>query len=868
MSRSHLFKEGTLSKCYLWGVLMLCRSAFLGVMTLPAAVAADEIRVEFDIPAQPLVQALRQFAEQTGLQLVYETRLAEGRASAPVHGMAEAREALEDLLSGTRLQFEFLDARTVALSEPRPATYGITSRLSFTAMMLGLLQSVAAPAQSVPSSQDNIETVNVFASMSDSLSIGSKSGQSLRETPKSVSIVTRERLEEQNLTSLSEALMQTNGVTVVNHSASGAASFFYSRGFRVQTVQLDGGAAAFTGNYGINVGQETAAYERVEMLRGVDGMFSGAGAPGGVINLVRKRAKSETAVKVALSAGSWDAYRGEFDATGALTSDGKLRGRAVAAYSERDYIYDLAHSEKTFFYGTLEYDLTPSTLLIAGATYDRRKEDGDFSAGMPRYSNGGDLGLPRETALTVPWARWHLEGQEYFARVEQQLGDSLMLKFNATRIEQETVSRTFVASGLVNPVTLAGPQALTRAADNDTTQDLLDLSLSGSFQLFGGEHRFTLGTDYVKIDAGGQREYRLEGYVYGTPTNPLIDVFNFDGRDYPAPVETLTAYYPALGPTQQGIYGALDLQLAQSLRLSAGGRYGRYRFKQAYQAVDSGVHGTTTWTRYDDEAFIPSVALRWNFANNWTAYASFAETFEVQSHRLQGPPPGTPIEPVTGDGFEVGIKGELFNHLNVAAALYRIKREGQAMVDPAYASTPGQNGSSCCYLAVADVETEGFEAEVSGTITPGWQMFAGYSFYTNEYSGMETLQRGVYVPSGVALTLNRAPKHMLKLWSTWQLPGHYSRWKVNGGVVMYSPTNIDGVLLESPSSTTYVRARATQDTYAVFNASVLFDVNDVWSVGIYGDNIFDKKYYQVLGFAAENNYGNPRTVLLTVRANF
>ncbi|MBL8271404.1 TonB-dependent siderophore receptor [Steroidobacter sp.] len=815
-----------------------------------SAAASTEInfnqRVTFDIPAQPLQSALMQFAAQANVELSASTDLVEGKRAAAVKGVHSMEDALRTLLAGTGLRFMATRDGSVAIVPEVPTTADIAG---------------------------SIETVNVFGTLDNELSVGSKSGQSLRETPKSVTIVTRERIEAQNLTSMAEALEQTTGVTVVSHSPTAVDSFFYSRGFRVQTLQLDGGAPAYTGGLGSFLAPDTAAYERVEMLRGVDGMFTGASQPGGVVNLVRKRAKATPAVSASLSAGSWEAYRGELDLTGPLTDDGRLRGRIVGAYSDKGYFYDRGHSEKTLFFGTAEYDITPSTLLIAGASYERRKEDAFFTQGHPRYFDGTDLKLSRSTAFNPDWAHRYSKNKEVFARLEQKYGSDGVLRLNLTRLDQEGESRTFLALGYLSPITLTGVNASSGASDYQSVQDLMDLSASGTFSLFGGSHRYTVGTDFAKVDAAGQKDYRLYPYLVladPSPDNVPVDVFNFDPASYPEPDATLVAYYPENGQRQNGVYGALELELAAPLRLSLGGRYGKYRYLQIYQPVAAdGTYGAKSRTRYNDSKFIPSVALRWDFAANWSAYASYAETFEVQASRLQGPLPGTPLDPITGAGSELGVKGEVLDFLNTSFAIFSVSRNGQAVLDPFYTAASGADGSRCCYLRQADVKVEGIDVEASGTVLPGWQMFAGYTYATADYKMLSfALPNGQMVPSGVAYALTRAPQHLFKLWTTWQLPGEYSRWTFNAGVRAYSETSATTAAREAPGSTVPVAFRAVQDPYALWNASVQYRINDTWSAGLYGDNLADTKYYQVLGGPTENTYGSPRSFVLTVRGHW
>ncbi|HEY5810429.1 MAG TPA: TonB-dependent receptor, partial [Povalibacter sp.] len=176
----------------------------------------------------------------------------------------------------------------------------------------------------------------------------------------------------------------------------------------------------------------------------------------------------------------------------------------------------------------------------------------------------------------------------------------------------------------------------------------------------------------------------------------------------------------------------------------------------------------------------------------------------------------------------------------------------------------GPGGSSCCFVRQANIISEGFDAEVSGTLAQGWQLFAGYTYNSNEAEDDPTAGYA----SG-AYFLNITPKHMFKLWSTWQLPGRWSRWTVNGGVVAQTENYVTGTALAAPGSTTQVPYLFAQDAYALWNASVQYRLGDNWTVALYGENLTDETYYQVLGSTdRENVYGMPRSYVLKLGARW
>jgi len=800
--------------------------------------AADlQTRHRFEIPAQALDTALLAFSTQAQVQVLMWAGAESEAMSAGARGDMAVEDALTAILENTGFAFQEIDQKTIAI------------------VRQGARPKGAAGDTGTPRPDTYIEELLVFGTLENEVTVGSKSNQSLRELPKSVSTVTRERIEAQNLSSLLEALNQTTGIT--NASYSSVDPFYFSRGFRVQTLQFDGGAPGYTGEFGSFLTPDTAEYERIEMLRGVDGIYSGAGEPGGVINLVRKRAKAEPSARFDFSVGRWNFVRGEGDVTGPLTADGRLRGRVVGAYEDKDYFYDRGESSKTLFFATVDYDLTASTLLIAGTSYENRKEDAYFIQGFPRYADGVDLKAPRSMAFNPDWAHFYFVTKEAFLRAEQKYGTDGTLKLNVTRLSQNSRDRQVIATGAVDPATLLGTRAGSRASDHGSEQDLLDLSANGSLRLFGRTYRYTVGADYSRLNDDSYKTYDLLGY--SDIDGPLIDVFHFDPAAYPRPTELLTGYYPKFRQEQRGFYGSLESQLAGSLRLTLGGRYGEYSFLQIRQTVaPDGTYSEPLTLRYSDHRFIPSLALNWGFSRHWSAYASYAETFQSQANKRQAPLPGTSLSPVIGDGLELGLKGEIFGVASATLALYRIKRHGEAVADPVYSPGLATDGSSCCYVASGNVVSKGFEAEVSGKVLPGLQLSAGYAFGDTSFDD---------ITASPVYYLGFSPKHQLKVWSTWQLPGSYSGWSVSVGVLAQSSTFVTGTILDENGATQ--PHRFEQGERSIWNASVQRRWGDTWSIGLYGDNLTDKTYYTVLGDTRRNNvYGTPRSYVLMLRGRW
>jgi len=813
----------------------------LALALVSATAFAGEPR-EISIPAGELAPALESLAKESGLLLIFQPSDLRGVWTQGVKGKLSPEEAVAQLISGTSLTLK-VDASGAMLIVPEQNhTSQVASGNLSRVAQVQTYRSEMVGAQA-DAAGNTIETVNVFAAMESEIGVGSKTGQSLRETPKSVTVVTRERIEVQNLTSLKDILNQATGVTVSTYGP--VDNFYYSRGFEVVSVQIDGGAATQM----VRGTPDTAAFERVEVLRGVDGIFTGAGDPGGVINLVRKRGKATPEFSVSLSGARWDNYRGEFDLAGPLWSDGRLRGRIVGAYQEGEHYYDAGDVKREFLFGTAEYDLTPSTLLIAGASYEDRQERGFPVGGLPRHSDGTNIGLPRSTVLASRWNFWDFTTREYFARVEQQLGRSAVLRLNYTKQNQDSPFGANFPTGALDPITLTGPvlRANTSLADYFDDREMLDVSGSGAVTIFGREHQYVLGVDRTEVDGGYSLYRALDENGKAFAARP-IDVFNFDPYAHPRPIGQSFASSGWTKEQQKGVYLAVGLQITDPLKLTLGGRYTEYDYRSAFLG---------DLTRFSEAQFVPSASITYDLDSQWTMYASYGETFRGQAGKLKAPLPGTPLDPMRGVSYELGLKGELLGRFNTAFAVYRVERDGEGMEDLRYPVTPGDFGATCCFVGDVAIEVTGFDAEVSGTVLPGWQVFAGYTYADRQVAG----------PSESLLAVTVTPRQQFKLWTNWQVPW-LDRLTVSSGMTLQSRTFRQAEAVH-PASGELVPATFSQGGYTLWNASLQWRLGDHWSLSLHGDNLLDKTYYSTIGtIAGENYYGTPRSYVLTLRGHW
>ncbi|WP_168197545.1 TonB-dependent siderophore receptor [Brenneria corticis] len=718
-----------------------------------------------------------------------------------------------------------------------------TFRLSTTAMLVsGLLFGADAAFSATVSSTDTpseegnnavtlkgitvwgqAPTEDTASYTAQDVTVASKLPTALKDIPQSVSVVTRQRIEDQNLTTLDDALQQVTGVTVTPNDTE--TSQYRSRGYSLNTT-IDG-VPVYNG-LGGSEQFDLGIYDRVEVLRGPTALLSGSGDPGGVVNVVTKKPRDNFAVSGALSAGSWDNYRSEIDVTGPLNDSGTLRARAVGIWQDRDFFYDKTHQEKKVFYGVVEYDLTPDTTLSLTFADQINNIDAPYS-GLPAYATGELLDVSRSLNPSPDWSWSNTHTQEYVAGLEQRFhnGWTLTGKFRYLN-KDKAYKDTFVSSG-VNPDTYTINYFYNRQYDYEYHRYALDVYAGGPFTLFGREHQALIGynyDDFINEYAGN----RLGG-------SRATDISLFDSsavREY----DVTPTNGSRTRTIQSGFYGQTRLKLLDPLTWVVGGRVSDFsiRSRNLYPSTP------TAWRKGSSASgeVTPYTGLIYELTPQISVYGSFSEIFIPQDDERAD---GSTLDPRQGKQYETGIKGSFYDGaLNASLALFRITDSNRAYEDP---DNPDY------YLAAGKVRSEGWEAEVSGSPLPGWDITAGYAFLHTRYLQDDT-------ESG-SFSLGE-PKHSFKLWNHYRFAGGaLDGLGVGGGLIAVS----------SYSGTRGNSDDRYQGGYALLNAAISYPINKNLTVSLNGENLTDRKYYSsVGGLNTYNTYGTPRNFTLSLRAKF
>jgi outer membrane receptor for ferric coprogen and ferric-rhodotorulic acid len=782
--------------------------------------ASASTPVEVSIPSQPLAQALDALARQTGVELMVAPGLVAGRTAPALQGRYTPREALNRLLAGSGLSAE-IDGTAVTVRRGAQGATGPTT---------------LAPVTVSATAERSAVTEHSGAYTARVVTVG-KGEQALKDIPQSISVVTRQLLDEQHLTSVYDALGSTTGITIQQSPQGG--KYIYSRGFDLTTVQYDG-VPLNRGMYGraSNYNAGMAFYDRVEVLRGAAGLLQGEGNPGGAVNLVRKRPLATDATTVDLRAGSWDRYGAQVDTSKVLNKEGTLRARALIDHEDHHSFVDYVNRRNTTAYGTIEYDITPSTQVNLGISSESLRGRPAMN-GLPRFSNGADLNLPRSTYLGATWNRQETTNRGLYADLTHKFDEDWRLKVTAAHVLEDHDMKYAGSTRAVVPALRQGAVLAARSISDIETSGL-DANLTGGFQAFGRRHEVVSGFNYTRA---------TNDTVYGFRTNfNVFDIYNYNPAiREPSDAEIYSATREARqGKSEQfGIYNALRLQIADPLKLIVGARVSW--FNTTWNTVTTGASPSLSSTESKENAKLnPYAGLVYTLSPQWSAYASYADIFRPQTEQNVR---GELLRPVVGANYELGLKGELMEgRLNTSFAVFSIDQEHRAQED--FNSSPTCRNNYYCYIDTGEVRSQGFDAEISGQVAPRWNVFAGYTFNRTKY---------LKDVSSEGMAFNTyTPKHIFRLWSTYQLSGALENLTLGGGV--------------SAQSFSYRQigdVSARMGGRAVWNAFARYQIDRNWSASVNLNNVFDKTYYSSLAnFVNSNYYGDPRNVMVTVRGTF
>jgi outer membrane receptor for ferric coprogen and ferric-rhodotorulic acid len=746
--------------------------------------------VSLNLPAQPLGQALNALAQQANLQMTFPAALVAGKSAPAVSGSMAVQQALERLLSGSDLEAS-VDGSAV-------------------------LVKAATPAAETSANAKVLSAVVVSGLRANRVSQGATGlAMEIKETPQSISTLETQEMRDFGVADGNKALQLVTGLNVEQYETNRAT--FNARGFEIQLTQVDG--LGMTNSWGTVVGQQdTFLFDKIEVIRGANGLLTGVGNASGTINYVRKRPTNKDGGEIDLKTGAHGMQRLALDYNKVLTEDGKVAGRVVLVHQDKDSYIRSLNDRNTSLYGVVDSQIGSSGVLTLGVTHlDNHQKSPMWGSLTLNYLNGGQAAFDTSASTSQDWTYWNTRSTTVFAEYSHYLDDDWVGKLtvnNRHAVEQTRLLYAYSTTGGLNSDN-TGLVGWPYSSYTTTDGHMVDANLSGTFGLLGRKHELITGLSHSVEKTATD----LYGYDASYLLQPL-PAFPYAGNVYPEP------NWGARTPSSSGsqaltrFYAASRLSLTDKLR----GILGLNVVRLARQG--NAVYGAvTTPTDYPDtRKASPYAGITYDFTPAVLGYASYSEIFQNQDQQAFN---GTYLDPMKGVNHEVGVKVDwLDKRLLTTFAVFGAMQKGLAT----YA---GMNGSQYYYVP-KDVKSKGFEFEATGKVADD----------TRVALGLTRLQ--LTGPDGKDI-YEWVPRTTVKLRADTRVPalpelrlGVATRWQ----------------------SDVYKSGGYHQDAYMVSDVFASYQVSKDLSARLNINNLFNKKY--VGGIAYGAIYGEPRSAYITL----
>lgn len=637
---------------------------------------------------------------------------------------------------------------------------------------------------------------------------------SLADTPQSLTVLDRKTLDTFGFDEINDVLRMTAGVNV--EATETDRTYYNSRGFDIRSFQVDGVGIPFEGLIAGSL--DTALYERIEIVRGANGLLTGTGNPSGTVNYVRKRPTNRFQASGEVTLGQWNRKRVEADVSAPLAENGLWAGRAVVAVEDKDSWLNLNQHKRKLFYGVVDGQLGDRTTLTLGYTHNDSRSKGVLWGALPLlYSDGTQADFDASTTISQRWTYWNVRNDSAFAELAVELSNDWQLKTVLRHDRMKEATELFwTYPSVIDRATGTGIYGWPGKFDQDVRATLSDTSLSGRFKAWGRTHEATVGLSLARSKTlyydHPDPNTAADPSFYAMPAFP-----GWTGDEVPRPAFGA----PELGARWQEhlyrLYGATRLSMSDTLKFVVG-----------FNAVDSKREGFSfgTPSNQSERAVSPYLGATWRVADNLNTYASYSDIYQPQSTvtvALQ------PLGSAKGKSYEVGLKSEWFDKkLLATVAVFQAKQDNLE-------EFVGYTGTDfTAYYEGVSVRAKGFEVELAGRPTKSLLLHAGFT-----HLNLRDPQ------GGAARTY--IPRNSLKLLAEWKVPavaglelGASARWQ--------DETRVD---LDA--------GRVRQGAYAIYGLQAGYEFNQRLKLSATLDNLTDEKHLASLQWD-QAFYGKPRNL--------
>lgn len=692
--------------CFGMAAIALPNGAFAEANT-----AASTASQAYNIAAGPLQDALERFARQTGIKLSFDAAEVAGIMTPGLTGNFTVQTGLDQLLSGSGLQ-ALPQADDYAVKKSSAATSGAVPTENVTVLPLIKIAASSVRGYAVASSITATKTTTL-----------------LRDVPQSITVVTRELIRDQSMQSMADVARYVPGVGVSQGEGNRDALVF--RGNRS------------TGDFFTDGVRDDVQYfrdlyntDRVEVLKGANGMIFGRGGSGGVINRVSKQAGWDPIREFSFEAGSYDKKRLTVDVGQGINDVAAFRFNSM--FEKSGSFRNGVDLQRFGIAPTVTLKPTHRTNVILGMEHfqDHRTADRgipSFKGAPVNTSASTFFGDPRRSNADVTVTAFN-------SLIEHKFDSGFNFRNRTNYAMYDKFYQNVFANSAVNN---AGN--LNLAAYNDTfTRDNFFNQTDLSYSLNTGPIKHTLS---VGAEVGRQvgDNLRRNGTFSNGLTSLTVPLSNPITSD---PITFATRLTDANNHSVTritSVYVQDQIELFRQLHAIVGVRYDRFE-------VDFRNNNTGKNLNTGNDLLSPRFGLIFKPIEPVSVYTSYSQSFVPRvGEQLNGLTVTTAtLAPEKFTNLEAGIKWDIRPDLALTSAVFQIDRTNVISVDP--------NNSTLSILTKGQ-RVQGVEVGLTGQITSAWRVMGGYAFQDGEL----TSKQSSTILKGAALA--ELPKHSFSMWN-------------------------------------------------------------------------------------------------------
>ncbi|MCF7505107.1 TonB-dependent receptor [Vibrio sp. L3-7] len=676
-----------------------------------------------------------------------------------------------------------------------------------------------------------------------------KTDVAIGDTPRAISIVTREQMDDRASISIADALQYTPSIQANYFGEDNKQDWFVIRGFKQANSGLyqDGTRLYSSGFYSWQI--DPFGLERVEILRGPGSALYGQSPPGGVINVVSKRPQFDGGSgQFAIEYGTDDRKQISLDVNSEVND--KMAFRLQALGRKNGSRVDGVEAERIFIAPSLAYKFTDDTKITLLTSY--QKDDSDpylqFLPMEGTLTSNPNGTISDSTALgNTDWETFEREQISVGYEFEHHFNDRTYFMQNARYSQMDINLRQMYYSQYVGDTALA-PYDPTRssiirqASTEEGTSDAfnIDNRLIHSFTTGSIEHTLLTGIDYQSIDIDS-KDYAADPIIgdgnsllpvpgVGNIPNPIFNVFDpsystnvalLNPATF-APLDESDRQTTKTKNNQLGLYLQDQMMIADKWAVQIGVRYDDSQNK---------THNTTTGakTKVDNEEWTTNFGVAYLMDNGFTPYASYAQSFNPI---IQLDANGDPAKPERGEQYELGLKYQprsFDGYFNIAA--FEVSKENLAR------QVAGQ------LTQIGEVRNRGLELEAVANVTEALTLIGNVSFIDSEITEDSTSSNVGNTPSQIADQLASA-------WANYRfLNGPLDGLTIGAGARYVGDSYADNTETNKVSS------------YTLFDATLSYRIED-YKFQVAAKNLADKEYVATCDYYCF--YGDRRNVIASV----